>query len=198
MDKKPSGLRARWKTMYHRSSIQLILSIAFTAVAAIGMLFLGMAANEMAAETSQRVLEQVNWNLDSYLRSMMRVSDTVYYRVIKNADLEQSGTEQELRDALELLYAKDRDVLVSLALFDSDGGLISATPLTELKNSVTPSREEWFTAAMERIENLHFSTPHVQNLFEDPDSRYHWVVSLSRHVELTGGGCRRCDRNTSV
>ena len=199
MDKKPSGLRARWKTMYHRSSIQLILSIAFTAVAVIGMLFLGMAlllrfsssANEMAAETSQRVLEQVNWSLDSYLRSMMRVSDTVYYRVIKNADVEQSGTEQELRDALELLYAKDRDVLVSLALFDSDGGLISATPLTELKNSVTPSREEWFTAAMERIENLHFSTPHVQNLFEDPDSRYHWVVSLSRHVELTGGGVIR-------
>ena len=199
MDKKPSGLRARWKTMYHRSSIQLILSIAFTAVAVIGMLFLGMAlllrfsssANEMAAETSQRVLEQVNWSLDSYLRSMMRVSDTVYYRVIKNADLEQSGTEQELRDALELLYAKDRDVLVSLALFDSDGGLISSTPLTELKNSVTPSREEWFTAAMERIENLHFSTPHVQNLFEDPDSRYHWVVSLSRHVELTGGGVIR-------
>lgn len=199
MDKKPSGLRARWKTMYHRSSIQLILSIAFTAVAVIGMLFLGMAlllrfsssANEMAAETSQRVLEQVNWNLDSYLRSMMRVSDTVYYRVIKNADLEQSGTEQELRDALELLYAKDRDVLVSLALFDSDGGLISSTPLTELKNSVTPSREEWFTTAMERIENLHFSTPHVQNLFEDPDSRYHWVVSLSRHVELTGGGVIR-------
>lgn len=199
MDKKPSGLRARWKTMYHRSSIQLILSIAFTAVAVVGMLFLGMAlllrfsssANEMAAETSQRVLEQVNWSLDSYLRSMMRVSDTVYYRVIKNADLEQSGTEQELRDALELLYAKDRDVLVSLALFDSDGGLISATPLTELKNSVTPSREEWFTAAMERIENLHFSTPHVQNLFEDPDSRYHWVVSLSRHVELTGGGVIR-------
>ena len=199
MDKKPSGLRARWKKMYHRSSIQLTLSIAFTAVAVIGMLFLGMAlllrfsssANEMAAETSQRVLEQVNWSLDSYLRSMMRVSDTVYYRVIKNADLEQSGTEQELRDALELLYAKDRDVLVSLALFDSDGGLISATPLTELKNSVTPSREEWFTAAMERIENLHFSTPHVQNLFEDPDSRYHWVVSLSRHVELTGGGVIR-------
>ena len=196
MDKKPSGFKARWKARYHHASIQLILSIAFTAVAVIGMLFLGMAlllrfsssANEMAAESSQRVLAQVNWNLDSYLRNMMRVSDTVYYRVIKSADLEQSDTAQELRDALKLLYAKDRDVLVSLAVFDENGELISATPLTELKNSVTPSREGWFTAAMERIENLHFSTPHVQNLFEDPDSRYHWVVSLSRHVELTRGG----------
>ena len=196
MDKRPSGFKARWKARYHHASIQLILSIAFTAVAVIGMLFLGMAlllrfsssANEMAAESSQRVLAQVNWNLDSYLRNMMRVSDTVYYRVIKSADLEQSDTAQELRDALKLLYAKDRDVLVSLAVFDGNGELISATPLTELKNSVTPSREGWFTAAMERIENLHFSTPHVQHLFEDPDARYHWVVSLSRHVELTRGG----------
>ena len=196
MDKKPSGFKARWKARYHHASIQLILSIAFTAVAVIGMLFLGMAlllrfsssANEMAAESSQRVLAQVNWNLDSYLRNMMRVSDTVYYRVIKSADLEQGDTARELRDALKLLYAKDRDVLVSLAVFDESGELISATPLTELKNSVTPSREGWFTAAMERIENLHFSTPHVQHLFEDPDARYHWVVSLSRHVELTRGG----------
>ena len=196
MEKIASGWKARWKALYHRSGIQMILSIAFTAVAVVGMLFLGMAlllrfsssANEMAAENSQRVLAQVNWSLDSYLRNMMRVSDTVYYRVIKNADLDQDGTAQELHDALELLYAKDRDVLVSLAVFDENGGLISATPLTELKNSVTPSREGWFTVAMERIENLHFSTPHVQNLFEDPDSRYHWVVSLSRYVELTRGG----------
>ena len=128
MDKKPSGFKARWKARYHHASIQLILSIAFTAVAVIGMLFLGMAlllrfsssANEMAAESSQRVLAQVNWNLDSYLRNMMRVSDTVYYRVIKSADLEQSDTAQELRDALKLLYAKDRDVLVSLAVFDEN------------------------------------------------------------------------------
>ena len=196
MEKNPSGFRARWKTRYHRSSIQMILSIAFTAVAVVGMLFLGMAlllrfsasANEMAAESSQRVLAQVNRSLDNYLRNMMRVSDTAYYRVIKSANLDQEATAGELRDALELLHAKDGDVLVSLAVFDEKGGLISATPLTELKNSVTPRREGWFTAAMERIENLHFSTPHVQNLFEDPDSRYRWVVSLSRHVELTRGG----------
>ena len=114
----------------------------------------------------------------------MCIRDRVYYRVIKSADLEQSDTAQELRDALKLLYAKDRDVLVSLAVFDENGELISATPLTELKNSVTPSREGWFTAAMERIENLHFSTPHVQHLFEDPDARYHWVAVSYTHLDV--------------
>ena len=60
MDEKPSGFRIRWKTLYHRSSVQMILSIAFTAVAVVGMLFLGIAlllrfsssANKMAAESS--------------------------------------------------------------------------------------------------------------------------------------------------
>lgn len=196
MEQRASGFMAKWKKLYHRSSIQMILSIAFTAVAVMGMLFLGAAlilrfssaTKEMADENSQRLLAQVNLNLDGYLRNMMRVSDTVYYRVIKNTELEREEMAQGLKDALELLYAKDRDVLVSLAVFDESGGLICATPLAELKNSVTPSREEWFSAAVERIENLHFSTPHVQNLFEDPDLRYKWVVSLSRHVELTRGG----------
>ena len=196
MEQRASGFMAKWKKLYHRSSIQMILSIAFTAVAVMGMLFLGAAlilrfssaTKEMAEENSQRLLAQVNLNLDGYLRNMMRVSDTVYYRVIKNTELEREEMAQGLKDALELLYAKDRDVLVSLAVFDEGGGLICATPLAELKNSATPSREEWFSAAVERIENLHFSTPHVQNLFEDPDLRYKWVVSLSRHVELTRGG----------
>ena len=196
MDKRASCFRGKWKQLYHSASIQLILSVAFTTVAVMGMLFLGGAlmlrfsssSNAMAAESSQRVLAQVNLNLDSYLRNMMRVSDTVYYRVIKNTDLQREDMARELRDALDLLYAKDREVLVSLAVFDGSGSLVSATPLSELKNSVTPSRESWFTTAMERIENLHFSTPHVQNLFDDPDSRYHWVVSLSRHVELSRGG----------
>ena len=196
MDKRASCFRGKWKQLYHSASIQLILSVAFTTVAVMGMLFLGVAlmlrfsssSNAMAAESSQRVLAQVNLNLDSYLRNMMRVSDTVYYRVIKNTDLQREAMARELRDAMDLLYAKDREVLVSLAVFDGSGSLVSATPLSELKNSVTPSRESWFTTAMERIENLHFSTPHVQNLFDDPDSRYHWVVSLSRHVELSRGG----------
>lgn len=188
-------LRDKWLELYHRTSIQVILSLFFTAVAVVGMVFLGLAlylrfsasSTAQAAENSQRVLSQVNLNLDSYLRSMMRVSNTVYYQVIKDLDL-ADGADDALTDALDLLYENDRDSLVSLAVFSQEGSLIAATPLSELKPSVTPAREEWFTVAMDRIENLHFSTPHVQNLFSDPDYRYRWVVSLSRQVELTRNG----------
>ena len=35
------------------------------------------------------------------------------------------------------------------------------------------------------MENIHFSIPHIQNLFDDNSFRYYWVISSSRAVELT-------------
>lgn len=48
--------------------------------------------------------------------------------------------------------------------------------------------QEWFTEAVGQMENIHFSTPHVQNLFDEINYRYYWVVSLSQAVELTRNG----------
>jgi len=182
----------RLSVWYRRSSIQVVISLSFTIVAVIGMILLGSAlllrfsssTDALLAEDSRRILDQVNLNLDSYLRSMMRVSDTMYYRVIKNADL----AEDSIGAGMNLLYETNRDTVVSIAVFSQNGGLVSATPLSNLKRQARPEQQEWFTAAAEKIENLHFSTPHVQNLFEDPDYLYRWVVSLSRQVELTRAG----------
>ena len=186
------SMMRRLSVWYRRSSIQVVISLSFTIVAVIGMILLGSAlllrfsssTDALLAEDSRRILDQVNLNLDSYLRGMMRVSDTMYYRVIKNADL----AEDSIGAGMNLLYETNRDTVVSIAVFSQNGGLVSATPLSSLKRQARPAQQEWFTAAAEKIENLHFSTPHVQNLFEDPDYLYRWVVSLSRQVELTRAG----------
>ena len=182
----------QWAQRYRKMSIQMVLSLSFTAVAAAGILLMGVsfiwrfsAANQQTvAENSQRILSQANLSLDSYLRRMMRIADTVYYRVIKNTDLSEGG----YGEALGLLYEENRDDLVSLAVFDRYGTLVSAAPLAAMKAGADPAQSEWFQAASQNMENLHFSTPHVQNLFDDPDSPYRWVVSLSHHVELTRDG----------
>ena len=186
------SLAAQWAQRYRKMSIQMVLSLSFTAVAAAGILLMGVsfvwrfsaASKQAVAENSQRVLAQANLTLDSYLRRMMRIADTVYYRVIKNTDL----SEGNYVEALGLLYEENRDDLVSLAVFDSRGELISAVPLAAVKEGANPAESEWFQAAFQNMENLHFSTPHVQNLFDDPNSPYRWVVSLSHHVELTRDG----------
>ena len=185
-------LAAKFAERYRKMSIQMVLSLSFTAVAAAGMVLMGAslvwrfsaASEQMVAENAQRVLAQANLNLDSYLRRMMRISDTVYYRIIKNADL----AEDDLTGSLSLLYEENRDDLVSLAVFDGEGALVSAVPLSAVKRDAETAESDWFQSASRSMENLHFSTPHVQNIFDDPDYPYRWVASLSRHVQLTRDG----------
>ncbi|MDR0951367.1 MAG: sensor histidine kinase [Oscillospiraceae bacterium] len=169
-----------------------MIAISFTLVALVGMGFLGLSlylrfassVESVIKEDNKRVLDQVNMNLDVYLRNMMRVSDTMYYHVIKNTDLSTGSVAQQMG----LLYETNRDMLVSIVLLDEDGESIAAYPLSMQKPGVRPAEQPWFVQATEKIENLHFSEAHVQNLFEDPDYNYRWVVSLSRAVELTRGG----------
>lgn len=185
-------LTGTWVERYRKMSIQMVISLSFTAVAVLGMIFMGMslfwrfsaATDQLIEDSSQRVLAQANLNLDSYLRRMMRLSDTLYYRVIKNGGEDRA----DVAAAMNLLYEENRDAIVSLAAFDEDGELICTAPLPTLKSTARPADSGWFRSAMERVENFHFSVPHVQDLFEDPAAHFQWVVSLSRYIQLTQEG----------
>ena len=176
---------------YRKMGIQMMISISFTTVTVIGMMLLcGMlvlrfsnAASALQQDTGQRMIEQVNRQLDTYLRGMMQLSDTIYYRVLKNNDL----AEMVPAESLELLYEENRSALVSVSVFAEDGSLVTAAPFFQLKKGVSPQNQQWFLRALDQIENQHFSTPYVQNLF-DNGGEYLWVISLSRHAELTYAG----------
>ncbi|MDY5022039.1 MAG: sensor histidine kinase [Blautia sp.] len=172
--------------------MQFMMSVTFTAVAIVGMVFIGFflvqsygkATEEIVLDNSQQLLNQVEINLTTYLRNMMRISDAMYYNVIKNMDLNESDMSQELN----LLYEVNKDNLVSLACFTEDGELIGAAPVGTVKSDVNVTEQSWFTSARDKMENLHFSQLHVQNIFENSNNRYYWVVSLSRGVELSSNG----------
>lgn len=183
------------KTIYRRRNIQFITSLSFTLVALVSMLFMGIAfyaqfvrnARQMALENNKQMLEQVSWNLNSYIRKMMNISDFMYYNVIKNKDL----TEESIDKEMNLLYEENKDYLVSIACVTEDGAVLAAGPIATRKKSVDLKEQEWFVQAGEKIENLHFTTPHVQNIFESSNYQYAWVISLSRSVELTNVGHTR-------
>jgi len=192
MRKKARDFIDKITQLLQKKSLQFTISITFTAVTVVGMLIVGVSlsmrfissSEKMVSEDSTRMVDQVNLNLDNYLRNMMRISDSMYYRVIKNADLSTDNISNDM----SLLYETNRDLLISIGVFSNSGKVIAAEPLTQLKPSADVSGENWFKNAARKIENCHFSTPHVQNLFVDPDNKYRWVVSLSRSVELTSAG----------
>ena len=125
-------------------------------------------------------------SLEDYLISMRQISDAAYYNVIKDSDF--SDQEQEIQEGLNLLYEANRDNLRSIAVYNDYGSLMTAEPVAIQKEDPDITRQDWYKQAMDETENMHFSTPHIQNLFDDNSFRYYWVISLSRVVELTTGG----------
>ena len=173
-------------------SIQMTIALSFTIVSVISMGILGISLynrfvnkmEDMTTQSAEQLLNQTASNLESYLRNMRRISDAMYYSVIKDKDLATDSLDEEMN----LLYEANKDNLISIACYTNDGRLVAAAPVATEKNNLDIVDQEWFTEATGQMENVHFSTPHVQNLFDDPSYRYYWVVSLSQAVELTSGG----------
>ena len=76
-------------------SIQAAISVSFTVVALVCMLAMGIALYErfsirsekMLTDSAELTLDQTVLNLEDYLRSMRRMSDAIYYNVIKDQDI---------------------------------------------------------------------------------------------------------------
>ena len=188
-------LNEKWKIFQRRvgnRSFRFMISMSFTFVALTGMVLITAVLLNRYERTlerqvladSQKLIGQVEINLNTYLRSMMRSSDAVYYNVIKKVDFDKDDISEEL----SLLYEANKDNLVSIACFTRDGELLGAAPVGSLKKNVDITTQSWFEDASDKMENLHFSDLHVQNIFENKSGRYYWVVSLSRGVELTNDG----------
>lgn len=182
----------RVKRFYMHRSIQFTIAISFTvaSIACMAVLGITLYVNFTAQievnkiSSMEQVLNQTSINLETYLRNMMRISDSLYYSVIKDMDI----SVDRMDDELALLYEANKDNLVSIVCFTASGELVSATPITGMKPGLDVSDQDWFIKASQKMENLHFSNPHVQNLFDDMDYRHYWVVTLSRMVELTQKG----------
>ncbi len=180
------------KVRYWNRNLRVVIAASFTMIAVIGMLAIGVifystytnSSKQQTIEDNMKLVNQVELNLTNYLRNMMRISDAIYYNVIKDADFSNETIDAEMA----LLYEANRDQLVSIACFDNQGELVAATPVNTLKAQAVITTQSWFEEAIKKPENLHFSSSHVQNLFVDSNNRYYWVISLSRGVEITKNG----------
>mgnify|MGYP003371615523 FL=1 len=171
-----------------------MIMLTFSSISLSIMLMLGVVlylrfstvSREEIIKSTQKLMEQTGESLEDYLIKMRQISDTAYYNVVKKSDL--SSQMNEIQTGLNLLYEANKGTLRSIAIYNNYGSLIAAEPIALQKEDPDVTRQGWFVNAMNEMENMHFSTPHIQNLFNDAAFQYHWVISLSRAVELTNGG----------
>ena len=188
MEKKDNNQR---RPFFLNNSIRTTIFIYFTVTAlAAGLLItfslyqrLSGQVTAMVQDENQRLIGQVARSVESYLRTIMKLSDSLYYGAVKNADLSSESVGSELT----LLYDNNKDNVDNIALFSEDGMLVEAVPAARLKPNLDVTGEPWFRDALEKTENQHFSLPHVQYIFDNNENQYRWVISLSRAVELTSG-----------
>ncbi len=136
-------------------------------------------------ESTQKLMDQTKDSMEEYLVNMRQISDTAYYNVIKESDMDSDA--MQIKEQMQLLYEANKDKLRSIAIYDRQGNLLAAEPVVTQKPDVSVTDQQWFVDAMEEMENIHFSTPHIQNLFDDGTMRYYWVISSSRVADLTFG-----------
>lgn len=132
---------------------------------------------------TQNQLERLVNTVEQYLKDMRKISDSANYNIIQTFDV----SSPEFNQQLSFLYDSNKDKIQSIALYDTEGELMAAEPVILQKKGVNAGQQTWFTQAMAEIENMHFSTPHIQNLFQDDAKRYHFVISLSRAVDVIDG-----------
>ncbi len=174
-----------------KTSIRFTIFIYFTVSALAIILFIGVIlylqmSRQLALavqEENQAVLGQINRSVDSYLRTIMKLSDSLYYGVIKNADL----STESVNSQITLLYDNNKDSIANIALLSQEGELLESVPAARLKTGLDVTEEEWFGNTLARTDNLHFTTPHVQYIFDSNENQYRWVITLTRAVEITHG-----------
>ena len=135
-------------------SIQATIAVSFTVVALVCMLAMGVAlyqrcavrSEKMLTDSTELTLDQSVITLEDYLRSMRRMSDAIYYNVVKDQDISRESPITEMN----LLYEAHKDYLISLALFSEDGTLIAASPVGVEKEGVDVTRQSWFSTALAR------------------------------------------------
>lgn len=177
--------------LFGNGGIRSIIFLYFTITAAAASIFIGLSlytrmsgqVSETVMEENQILIDQVNRSVENYLKTVMKLSDSLYYSIIKNADL----SDPSVGERFNLLYENNMDQTDSIALFSADGELLESVPALRVRNNLDVTREAWFSYTLDRTENQHFFLPQVQQIFESSSDQYRWVIPMTRVVEITKG-----------
>ena len=185
-------MQAEKKKIIYNRSIRNSIFIYFTITSLIAVLLIVISIySRLSSQLSDTVkrenislVNRVGSSMEVYLRNIMKLSDTIYYGIIKNVNL----SEESINEEMTLLYNNNKDQVLNIALISKEGEPISVVPAARFRKNFDVGEEEWFVNALNKTENIHFTRPHVQKLFEKGNNGYKWVISMSRAVEITNGG----------
>ncbi|MBV7273251.1 sensor histidine kinase [Clostridiaceae bacterium UIB06] len=183
--KKPIKAIAKF---IRRSSIQLIITVSFTFVTIVAMLFVGIAlfntfsmySHENAIINTNQIADEINVNMGYYLKNMIYISSLIESNIKKDENLPNSQVLNQME-----IVSNTRDDIVALAVFTDKGDVAVKLHDFEIKGRANVENQVWFKEAINNPNKVNISLPHVENIFYGNHS---WVVSLSKCVKYKRAG----------
>ncbi|MEC0171959.1 sensor histidine kinase [Paenibacillus graminis] len=184
---RPQPRRGKFRLPSKLRSIQLIITLTFTAVTVLVAVIVSFmlynkfatTAEENANMNMQQIIEQVNYNLELYVKGMANIFATAEEQLTSSLSIDSPL----LGERMDTLMSSRED-LVSVAVFTPQGKYVVGTPGQHMRLNTQLQSQSWFTSAIKNPE-ISYSAPHIQNLFK---GRYTWVVSISKMIEYRENG----------
>lgn len=168
---------------YHWKSIQFLITASFALITVVVMLIVSIfvyekfaaTAEQNAIRNNQQIIDQVKFNLESYLDGLGS-----FFTLVEGQVSDPSKVTLDMRKEQLQTMLLTRNDIVSLALFTMNGQLIESIPQQRMRSNTGLADQTWFRYATTNLDEMYYSAPHVQNLFA---GSYNWVVSLSKGIE---------------
>jgi two-component system, sensor histidine kinase YesM len=172
-------------------SIQSVIFLSFSCVIILTITIVGImlfskitsAAEKNASYNTSQIIDQVDLNLQSYIKSMIEISDMINSSLKEYSNVDGNFDKYTLNKILETTYKTRKDI-VTLAVSSTDNNILTQIPNNFSIDAGDITKQEWYRKAIEPGK-LCISIPHVQRLSY---GRHPWVVSLSRSVEYKTDG----------
>ena len=176
------------KRLFEHYGIRRMIFLYFTAAEIVFAslvtlsLYQRMKAQYISSVTEEAeiIVDQTAAAVEDYLQRMIKLSDSLYYGVVKNADLK----DPETAGKATILYDSEKERISNIGVFSGSGELEFAVPAARLADNVSVQEMPIFSEALSRPDALLFSQPHVQHTFAGSEGQYRWGITLARAVEI--------------
>ncbi len=164
----------------------VLILFAIVIVVVVSLRYTQDEVYENAISYTQRLLSQLNTDVDSYIEYMENISDMVsenadvqsYFFDNSLSEEEREETKTRIQMQFGTILQSRTDIYNIGVIYSRDTVLINGDD-TELNPNVDVTQEEWYLNAVANPEEFSISSSHVQNAVKDC---YKWVITLSSVV----------------
>lgn len=173
----------RRRPSFHWNSLGVIMAVSTLGLSLLAVVTITLVVyyhadatiNSSIEQSNAQIVDNVATSVDSYLKEMVSISDTVTNLLGKHS----AG---ELNRSLVVFLREDIETIV---VFGENGEPVVTTDSRPIRKDAQITKQNWFSGTSMNGLQYMISQPHVQRLYR---GNYPWVISLTRKVSWEQDG----------